>query len=220
MKKERRLVNIVIILFVIGIILHWSCTTRKYALALTTPFLLTISIIVFYHFIKDQIHKKRSIIFLSIIFVFTLLVEILGVKTGFIFGNYTYGQALWPKIGDVPVVIGINWVVLVLAAGKVSSVFCHQLKINSVILRNLFAGILLVWVDYYIEPVAMKLDYWQWENGFVPLRNYFAWFMVSQFVYFSLPYFKVKLENNILKIIYLIMLSYFVLLKMVLLPCF
>ena len=34
-------------------------------------------------------------------------------------------------------------------------------------------------LDVLIEPVAIKLDYWSWENNVIPLQNYVMWFIVS-----------------------------------------
>jgi putative membrane protein len=41
----------------------------------------------------------------------------LGVHTGILFGNYKYGNALGLKLNDVPILIGINWFIVVYACG-------------------------------------------------------------------------------------------------------
>jgi putative membrane protein len=220
MKIEKKQTFLLIILFVIGILLHWWCYTRKYALILTTPFLLTISTIILHNFINGQNQKRQTIFFLISVFIFTFIIEVVGVKTGLIFGDYNYGKTLWLKIGEVPVVIGINWVLLVFGSGTISYNFCDRVGIKSTIVKNIVAGIFLVLIDYFIEPIAMKLDYWQWKSSFVPVRNYIAWFLVSQFVYYSHSYFNVNLKNRLLKNAYLVMLFYFILLKFILAPCF
>jgi putative membrane protein len=33
--------------------------------------------------------------------------------------------------------------------------------------------------DYILEPVAIKLHFWTWENGQIPLLNYICWFFIS-----------------------------------------
>lgn len=218
-KKEKKHTFLLIVLFAIGLILHWSCNTRKYALFLTTPFLLTISIFVLYSFIDNQKNKRQAIIFLVFVFVFTFIVEVAGVKTGLIFGDYNYGRTLWLQIGKVPVVIGINWVLLVLGSGIVARSFCNRIGIKSSIVINVIAGFFLVFVDYFIEPIAMKLDYWNWQNSFVPLRNYIAWFLISQVVFYSYSYFKIELRSRLVQHIYWILLIYFILLKFILTPC-
>ena len=41
------------------------------------------------------------------------------------------------------------------------------------------ASLFMVGLDYLIEPVAMKYDFWDWSQNKVPLQNYFMWFLVS-----------------------------------------
>lgn len=33
--------------------------------------------------------------------------------------------------------------------------------------------------DIILEPVAVKLNFWSWENGHIPLLNYICWFIIS-----------------------------------------
>jgi putative membrane protein len=36
--------------------------------------------------------------------------------------------------------------------------------------------------DWIMEPAAIKLGFWSWTGGEVPLLNYLTWFMVSLFI--------------------------------------
>ena len=49
------------------------------------------------------------------VFAIGMGVEIVGVKTGVLFGEYFYGNNLGLKILGVPILIGINWAVLTFA---------------------------------------------------------------------------------------------------------
>jgi hypothetical protein len=33
--------------------------------------------------------------------------------------------------------------------------------------------------DWIMEPVAIRLDYWTWAGGDIPMQNYFAWFVIA-----------------------------------------
>ncbi|MDA9555303.1 carotenoid biosynthesis protein [Pelobium sp.] len=104
-----------------------------------------------------------------------ITVEIVGVATGSIFGNYTYGNTLGYKLADVPLIIGINWFILVFSVGSIlKKYFKHQRN-----LKSLIGAFILVLIDVLIEPVAIKYDYWSWQDGIVPLQNFVAWFIVS-----------------------------------------
>jgi putative membrane protein len=41
------------------------------------------------------------------------------------------------------------------------------------------AGLLTVAFDWIMEPVAIRLDYWTWAGGDIPLQNYLAWFLIA-----------------------------------------
>ncbi|MGB0370808.1 MAG: carotenoid biosynthesis protein [Opitutales bacterium] len=109
-------------------------------------------------------------------------VEVLGVWTGFPFGEYAYGPVLGPHLFAVPPMIGINWILVVLAASAVSARLASSLKLRVVIAAALMTGF-----DWVLEPVAVVLDFWTWGYGLesevdghaIPLSNYAAWFVLS-----------------------------------------
>jgi putative membrane protein len=102
-------------------------------------------------------------------------IEFLGVHTGIIFGSYKYGDALGFKLANIPLLIGVNWVLLIFAAGSA----IQYVPIKSDVLKAVLAAALLVVLDIFIEPVAIRFDYWYWASATVPLQNYVAWFVFS-----------------------------------------
>lgn len=107
-------------------------------------------------------------------FVAGMFVEWLGINYGFPFGNYYYGENLGVKMDGVPYMIGINWAMLVLITGSISS----QL-IERKIFKILFGAFLMVFLDFFIEPNSARLDFWYWEGGRIPLSNYVGWFVTA-----------------------------------------
>lgn len=102
------------------------------------------------------------------------LAELSGVHTGFPFGLYAYGPTLGPQLGEVPWVIGLNWGVLVFASGMlVRGLPWHWLA------KAVLSAGLMVALDLVLEPVAILLDFWQWDGGSPPLQNYVGWFAVA-----------------------------------------
>ncbi|MET4083508.1 putative membrane protein [Pedobacter sp. UYP30] len=118
---------------------------------------------------------KRLYLFIAGVFLCGYMVEVLGVKTLGIFGNYAYGNTMGLKVADVPLLMGINWVLLIFSVGQMVKDF----KIRSSSLAALVGAALLVLFDFFMEPVAMKFDYWQWHDKIIPIQNYVAWFIVS-----------------------------------------
>jgi putative membrane protein len=67
-------------------------------------------------------------------------IEVIGVNTGQIFGDYIYGTALGIKLWATPLLIGVNWLILVYSTG----VFLETFNFKSKWLFSAFgAGILL-----------------------------------------------------------------------------
>jgi bisanhydrobacterioruberin hydratase len=130
--------------------------------------------------------------FIIPIFIWGLLVEIIGVNTGLIFGNYSYGDVLGPKVFSTPLLIGVNWVLMTYFCGNVINRFFPD--INHPISFMVLGSILMTLYDILIEPFAIEYGLWQWEFITPPLHNYLGWFFVS------LPamyYFKRIFRNDI-----------------------
>ncbi|MBK6998097.1 MAG: carotenoid biosynthesis protein [Lewinellaceae bacterium] len=71
-------------------------------------------------------------------------VEIVGVKTGLLFGAYQYGENLGPKFFGVPPLIGINWVVLTFLIATICKRFIrHQW------LAPICGAVLMVALDFF-----------------------------------------------------------------------
>jgi len=101
-------------------------------------------------------------------------IEVIGVQTGVIFGSYTYGWVLGPQLLQTPLMIGVNWLLLVVAGS--SLVATWGLRGFGAVLAT---ALMLVGVDALMEPVAMALEFWHWPGGHVPLQNYVGWFLVA-----------------------------------------
>ena len=101
-------------------------------------------------------------------------IEIIGVNTGWPFGEYVYGPVLGPKIFSTPLMIGVNWLMLLYATNAIAKPLSRDW-----ILRAAIAGAMMTFLDLLIEPVAIKLNFWIWSADSVPLANYFSWFIIA-----------------------------------------
>ncbi len=174
---------------------------------MTDTFILFINAIVFY-FLWKNAGSKKLIIWCVLAFLITFMLEFLGVETGKVFGDYYYGETMLLQLGNVPVVIGFNWVILIMATYTISL----KLKINRWI-APIISSLLIVVFDYVMEPVAMYHDYWQWIDGTVPLQNYIAWFTISLFFAYFLTIFRINPDSRILRIYFFIQLGFFLLFR-------
>lgn len=118
---------------------------------------------------------KRELLCIVLIFWTGIFVEFLGVNYGLLFGEYLYGRNLGPKLFGVPFLIGMNWVILTTISGSISNQICKGRKIPSILLGSL----LMLFIDFFIEPVAPTLDFWEFKGSIVPLSNYSGWFVTG-----------------------------------------
>lgn len=136
--------------------------------------------------------------------LFGIGIEWLGVQTMAIFGSYHYGDTLGWKIDGIPLVIGVNWLILAYCSKDIADrIFKHRF------FAILFAALLMVFLDFLIEPVAMRLEFWYWPNDQVPLQNYVGWFFVTLGLFGLGEPLKLKWENPGSVVLYLCMLVFF-----------
>ena len=176
----------VILFHLIGVIGIAIPYTRDLVISLT-PINLIISLAALLYGSNSQPYRLIRI-FIPV-FLIGLIIEIIGIQTGFPFGSYTYGSPLGPKIFDTPILIGVNWFML-----SYLFYFITQI-IKSPILRILISSSLMTVMDYLIEPIAIKLDYWSWLGNSIPFSNYFAWFVISVVIQIIFEFMLTK-ENN------------------------
>jgi len=138
----------------------------------STPYVLTITL--FLLVVNNSIEKK-FLMRLLFIFLLGLSVEIIGVNYSFFFGEYKYGDNLGIKIFNVPIVIGFNWVLLIILTGN----FADRIFPKSILRKVVFGSAMMILLDLLIEISAPKLDYWEFTINPVPFSNYFWWFIFS-----------------------------------------
>jgi uncharacterized membrane protein len=131
--------------------------------------LLTLFLVLFYH----RGWNDAFPIFAAASFWLGFGSELIGIHTGYLFGDYVYGPVLGPKLWEVPLVIGVNWFILSYLTG---SVF-HRIP-NDFYAAFLGASAMTA-LDYILEPVAVNLEFWAWKWEEIPLANYASWFAVA-----------------------------------------
>lgn len=225
------------ILSVFGLIFHYLDVTRGGVLLLTEVYLIfMIGLILFF----DVSLKKKSIIqWLLATFLITFILEMIGTKTGLIFGSYTYSDVWLLQINGTPLIIGLLWVFVVLSGATIANLTVSYLKrlehflwVNGVeltknlistadtnsfgwiIIKSLISAASAVILDIFLEPVAIKLDYWQWRGDIVPLQNYVAWFVIAfistVFLYRCRPKFKLRSYQSFSLYAYLITIIFYI----------
>lgn len=150
--------------------------------------------------------KGHKFFFLIIILSFFtgMIVEVLGVKFGWIFGDYKYGSKMGIKIFEVPVLIGINWALLTVITGAISQQFY-----SNFFLRIIIGVSLMLLLDLLMEPLAPVLDFWSFDGNVAPLKNYIGWSSIAFFLQFFYHYFRVFIKGWFPFHLYLLLLIFF-----------
>lgn len=118
---------------------------------------------------------NRNVVLFSVFaFVLGMLVEILGVNTGFPFGIYYYTEKFGTQLLGVPLIIGANWVLLSYCCGMLVQPYFGNDAIKIVT-----ASALMLVLDLLLEPFAIRHSFWLWKSGTPPMQNFFSWFVVS-----------------------------------------
>lgn len=205
--KSNKEVLFLVIMYLVGVAGHLIPSTRGVMISLTPFTLLLTGGVVAY---KSFRNSDKTFIFWGFITYFiTFSLEVIGVKTGLIFGEYHYGDVLGFEIMEVPLIIGFNWVLVILGAISISVLFA-----KNIIFISILAALLSVIFDFFLEPVAIKLSYWNWALIAVPFQNYLAWFIIA-FI-FSIALLKIKPDFNrgISREYFIVQFIFFVLLNL------
>jgi uncharacterized membrane protein len=116
-----------------------------------------------------------------------LLVELLGVHTGFPFGRYAYRGDLGPRLAGVPLVIPLAWTWMAWPAWLVAGRLAAGVPTRRAPARIALAGLGLAAWDLFLDPQMVAEGYWRWTHPHpalpgvptVPLTNYLGWLAVA-----------------------------------------
>ncbi|MBN2348245.1 MAG: carotenoid biosynthesis protein [Bacteroidales bacterium] len=197
---------ILVLFYAVGVFIHIHPFFQPLIKYTTEPLLyITLGFLFYFDFKKG---KRTDILWWYLaVFIITLTIEIIGVKSGKIFGQYNYGNTMAMKIYGVPFIIGLNWIFLIRGSYDICSFWIKNKKIIP-----FFSSAIIVLFDFIMEPVAIKLDYWQWFESKVPVQNYIVWFILSFVFSLGLNKMRFTTKSPILGIYLTIQLLFFLIL--------
>lgn len=120
----------------------------------------------------ERVGGRRAWGMAALAFAVGLGVELLGSRTGFPFGRYSYAGAPAPTLLSVPLIVPLGWFALTLAAAVLARG------------RAWLAGVLLVAWDVGLEPLMTAQGYWRWSDpaplwAGAPVQNFVGWWAVG-----------------------------------------
>lgn len=157
---------------------------KKYSPALVASSMIAFVILHGSH----QWGRRRVFSFAITIFCVGWIFETIGISTGFPFGNYSYGENMWPFFGHVPVAVMPAYWVMAYVCWSLALLL--RRRIDGPMDRNFLmsvpiigAALMVVW-DLSMDPLrAIAEQRWHWHDGGpyfgVPLSNFIGWFFVT-----------------------------------------
>jgi len=203
-EEVRRFIWIFYSVGIIGLGMPWTRTFFTCLIPLN--FLVAFVILI----ITDRSDLKKLLPFAVAVFILGYAIEAFGVNTGIIFGDYSYGKSLGPKLFGTPVIIGWNWLMLVYCTTRIASGMTSNRYFISFL-----ATVLMVIYDMALESPAGILDMWNWDWSHVPMQNFLAWFIIAWIFNGALQIHKIKIENQVAGTLFAAQLLFFLFLNLV-----
>jgi putative membrane protein len=169
------------------------------------------------------------LIFFLVAFQTGFFTEYLGVNHQLLFGHYRYEEVLGIKYFGVPLMIGVNWFMIVYCSAVTSSfilnIFSRYAQTTLSVEKSFIGELIFIIVgalitmgfDWIMEPAAIKLGYWTWltDTG-IPIKNYRDWFLVSAFLLWVFRRLHIRVQNQFPVYLLWIQTLFFVLLRFIL----
>ena len=185
-KEVRKFILIFYTIGVLGFLIPWTqalfITITPYALLMSTYLL------VIYH----ENYSKKAILVFTAIAIIGFFIEVAGVNTGLIFGNYIYGDALGLKAFNTPLLISLNWLFLTYTAMSIAEKISKKW-----VVQLLTAPSVMLLYDIILEQLAPKMDMWSWQDSVVPIQNYISWWIIGFLFIGLIKVCKIEIRNPV-----------------------
>jgi bisanhydrobacterioruberin hydratase len=198
--KKEWSIAVVVITHTVGIIGFLSPYKEYFIMLTPMQLILSTGLLLYHQSDKNQYFMLTCMV----VYLMGFTIEMIGVNTGLIFGHYQYDTALGTKVFETPLMIGINWLMLILSIGTVF----NRIKAHW-IFKALFAATAMTVLDYLIEPVAVQYDFWHWYSDSIPLQNYAGWLALSFIlflIFYKMPFEK---KNNLALAVFAMQVVFF-----------
>ena len=142
----------------------------------TSSIYLFVQSLVTFLILADFTSKAKAVSASLLIILLSLVIETIGVQTGFPFGSYEYTKVLSPIFpGGVPLAIAFAWMTL-----SVNSFIILKYFLKNKYFVIFLSGLSIAFIDVMLEPFASFINnYWIWAGSTIPFQNYLSWFVIG-----------------------------------------
>lgn len=191
-----------IIFYLVGILLFvFEVTRNLFYLTVPISLLLVTMLILFFH----KGNPGKTGVLSLVIFISSFILEYAGIHSGKIFGRYEYLTSLGPKWGEVPLIIGMNWILMVLCSAAVMA------EISENFLIRITGGALcMVFYDLVLEAAAPAMNMWHFFGDYPPVQNFVSWFVAAFIFHLVLHVMKINPKNEPARNLFFIQIVFFI----------
>lgn len=137
--------------------------------------------------------NRRSVLGLSLLVLYSYLIEFVGLKTGWPYGEFEYLVSLGPHVFGVPMGLPLFFIPLVLNSYILVTLSGLEKSYQKILAT---IGFVLI-VDLVLDPAAVSIGLWEYASGVyygVPVSNFLGW-VLSGAVATLLVYFSFETEE-------------------------
>ena len=187
--------------FLVGIILFILPVTRPLFYQLT-PWVLIISLAIMLAYHKNW--NPKFVIISLLVYALSFLLEMKGTADERFFGAYAYMTTLGIKVLDTPLLIGINWLMLVYGSYAISYRLFHNK-----LFRILSGASLMVIYDVIVEVSAPAMKMWYFDQGYPPAQNFLMWFIAATVFHSLFTFANIKADNYPARVMFYAQVGFF-----------
>lgn len=143
----------------------------------TTTIFLGLQALILLMFILKYWGFAQALLTSMMIFILSLFIEFIGVKTGYPFGNYTYTSILIPQLFGVPLAIAFAWFSVTVSAYLITIDLFGK---AGAFTAALISSVLIFSTDILLEPFASFVNgFWIWIGYRIPFVNFISWLVIG-----------------------------------------
>jgi len=125
---------------------------------------------------------------LALVAVVAVLLEALGLSTGFPYGEYSYSDTLGPTLLGVPFLVPLAWLMMAWPSWVLAALLCARVRPGRrAAARVLLAAYVFAAWDVVLDPQLVQAGYWRWAHpspglpgiDTVPLTNLAGWLLAG-----------------------------------------
>jgi carotene biosynthesis associated membrane protein len=125
---------------------------------------------------------RTGVAVLVVVVACAMIIEAIGLATGFPYGRYSYGAELGPTLLGVPFLVPLAWLMMAWPSRLLAERLASGLVPRVLVAAAVFAG----W-DVVLDPQMVQGGYWTWAHprpglpgiGTVPLTNLAGWLLAG-----------------------------------------